>query len=71
MSIVRVLITESTPPTEADIKNFRETALKELAELHDMNDEIFCDDDCPELTDEQLARLLPVHVRQNYGMTAQ
>ena len=58
MSSVRILIRESAPPTEAEIKKFREEALKELSRLED--EEIFCDEDCPELTDEQLARLLPV-----------
>ena len=65
MSIVRVLINEPSPPTDAEIKNFRETALKELATLNDSDDEISCDEDCPELTDEQLARLMPVNSRQN------
>ena len=72
MSIVRVLINEATTPTEAEIKKFRETALKELATLNDSHEKIFCDEDCPELTDEQLARLMPVHTREknfwrNYG----
>ena len=72
MSIVRALINEPSPPTEADIKKFKEAALKELATLNDSHEKIFCDEDCPELTDEQLARLMPVHTREknfwrNYG----
>lgn len=63
MSIVRVVINEPLPPTESEIKNFKTTALKELAKLNDSDDEIFCGEDCPELTDEQLARLMPVHNR--------
>lgn len=71
MSIVRVVINEPSPPTESEIKNFKATALKELAELNNSDDEIFCDEDCPELTDEQLARLMPVHTRQNgFRLTA-
>ena len=57
MSIVRVLINEPSPPTEVEIKNFRDNALKELDALNNFDDEIFCDEDCPELTDEQLASL--------------
>ena len=72
MSIVRVLINELMPPTEAELKKFKETALKELATPDDSDEKIFCDEDCPELTDEQLARLMPVHTRKknfwrNYG----
>ena len=70
MSIVRILINESSPPTEADLKNFKEVALKELATPDDSDEKIFCDEDCSELTDEQLARLMPVHTRKiwrNYG----
>ena len=72
MSVVRVLINEPSSPTEADLKKFKETALKELATLNDSDEKIFCDEDCPELTDEQLARLMPVHTREknswrNYG----
>ena len=72
MSVVRILIKEPSPPTEADLKKFRETALKELATLNDSDEKIFCDEECPELTDEQLARLMPVHAREknfwrNYG----
>ena len=71
MSSVRVVIREPLPPTDVEIKNFRESALKELAELSNSDDETFCDEDCPELTDEQLARLMPVHVRQNeFRLTA-
>ena len=66
MSIVRVVINEPTPPTEADIKRFKESALKELTELNNSNEEIFCDEDCPELTDEQLARLMPVYLREKF-----
>ena len=64
MSIVRVAINEPSPPTEAEIKKFKETALKELSELNNSDEKIFCDEECPELTDEQLARLMPVHVRE-------
>ena len=71
MSIIRVLINEPSPPTESEIKNFQATALKELAEMNNSDDEIFCDEDCPELTDEQLERLMPVHTRQNeFRLTA-
>ena len=71
MSIVRVLINEPSPPTEVEMKNFRANALKELDALNDLNDEIFCDEECPELTDEQLARLMPVHTRQaEFRLTA-
>lgn len=71
MSIVRVLINEPSPPTDAEKKIFKETALKELAALNDSDDEISCDEDCPELTDEQLARLMPVHTRQSaFRLTA-
>ena len=72
MSIVRVIINEPSPPTESEIKRFREEALKELATINDSDEKIFCDEDCPELTDKQLARLMPVHTRQNeYRLTAQ
>ena len=64
MSIVRVVISESAPPTESEIKKFKEQALKELATINDSDEKIFCDEDCPELTDEQLARLMPVHSRK-------
>ncbi len=59
------MINEPSPPTVDEIKNFKATALKELAELNDSEEEIFCDEDCPELTDEHLARLMPVHSRQS------
>ena len=65
MSIVRFVINEPLPPTEPEIKNFKERALKELAELDDLNEEILLDKDCPELTDEQLARLMPVYSQRN------
>ncbi len=72
MSIVRVLINEPSPPTVDELKNFKATALKELAKLNDSDDEILCDEDCPELTDEQLARLMPVHNHRNeLRLTAQ
>ena len=72
MSIVRVVINEPSPPTESEIKKFNEDALKELAKINDTDEEIFCDDDCAELTDEQLARLMPVHSRRNeYRLIAQ
>ncbi len=64
MSIVRFVINEPLPPTESEIKKFKERALKELAELDDLNEKILLDD-CPELTDEQLARLMPVYSRRN------
>lgn len=71
MSIVRVLINKPSPPTEVEKKFFKETALKELATLNDLDDEISCDEDCLELTDEQLARLMPVHTRQGeFRLTA-
>ena len=65
MSIVRVVISEPLPPTESEIKKFKETALKELAELNGLDEEILIDGDCPELTDEQLARLMPVYLQRN------
>ena len=58
------MINESAPPTESDIKKFKEQALKELATINNSDEKIFCDEDCPELTDEQLARLMPVHLRK-------
>ena len=70
MSIVRVVINEPTLPTDDDIKKFRADALRELANLKDADEEIFCDADCPELTDEQLERLLPFHLRQEAYRTA-
>ena len=71
MSIVRILVNEPSPPTENEIKKFKELAARELMELNDSDEEIFLDDDCPELTDEQLAGLMPVHTRQNeYRLTA-
>lgn len=69
MSIVRVVINEPSPPTDAEIKKFKADALKELATLNNSPEEIFCDD---ELTDEQLARLMPVYTRRSeYRLTAQ
>ena len=66
------MITEPSPPTEAEIKKFKADALGALSTLNDSEEEIFCDDECPELTDEQLARLKPVHLRRNeYRLTAQ
>ena len=71
MSIVRIMINESAPPTEFEIKKFKERALKELSAINDSEDRIVCDEDCPELTEEQLSRLMPVHSRQNeYRLTA-
>lgn len=64
MSIVRIVINEPLPPTDDEITRFKETALRELTELNNLSDETFCDEDFPELTDEQLARLMPVHTRQ-------
>ena len=72
MSIVRVVINEPSPPTGAEIKKFKEAALRELATINDSDEKIFCDEDCPELTDKQLGRLMPVHTRQDeYRLTAQ
>ena len=64
MSIVRILINKPTPPTESEIKKFKEDALKELATINDVDEKIFYDEDCPELTEEQLARLMPVHLHE-------
>ena len=72
MSVVRVIINEPSPPTESEIKNFKEDALKELATINDSDEKIFCDEDCPELTEKQLARLMPVHARKKeYRLAAQ
>lgn len=64
MSIVRALINEPLPPTEDEIKKFKEAAIKELVALNDSDEKFFCDEECPELTDEQLARLMPIHIRE-------
>ena len=58
------MIKEPSPPSEADIKNFKEKALAEIAKINDSEEKIFCDEECPELTDEQLSRLMPVHSRK-------
>jgi len=72
MSIIRTVINEPSQPTESEIKKFKEEALKELVAINDSGEKIFCNEDCPELTDEQLARLMPVHFRQKeYRLTAQ
>lgn len=60
------MINEPAPPTKEDIKKFKEDALKELSALKKSDDEEFFDEDCPELTDEQLARLMPVHFREKF-----
>lgn len=66
------MITEPASPTADEIKKFKVTALKELSELNDSDEEIFHDEECAELTDEQLARLMPVYSRRNdYRLTAQ
>ncbi len=64
MSIVRILINEPSTPTENEIKNFKKQALRELSEINNFDEEIFCDEDCPELTDEQISRLMPVHAHE-------
>lgn len=44
MSIVRILINETSPPTESEIKKFKEDALKELATINDVDEKIFLEE---------------------------
>ncbi|MBR7024749.1 MAG: hypothetical protein IKI08_01910 [Selenomonadaceae bacterium] len=44
MSIVRILINEPSPPTESEIKKFKEDALKELATINDVDEKIFLEE---------------------------
>lgn len=57
MAIVKMLIKEPEPPTEEEIRKFRERAAIELAKLDDFDDSgIVYDEDCPKQTDEELAK---------------
>ena len=64
MSIVRVNVNLKvpTPPTEEQIRKFKEDAKIELAKLENFDDsDIIYDEDCPPLTDEELDRMERVH----------
>lgn len=62
MAIVRMLIKEPEPPTDEEIRKFRERAAIELAKLDDFDDsDIVYDEDCPKQTDEELARFKRVY----------
>ena len=57
MAIGKMLIKDPEPPTEEEIRKFRERAAIELAKLDDFDDRgIVYDEDCPKQTDEELAK---------------
>ena len=74
MSIVRVNINLKipTPPTEEQIRKFKEEAKIELANLENFDDsDIIYDEDCSPLTDEELDRMERVHwTHKEQRMTA-
>ena len=62
MAIVRMVLKEPEPPTEEEIRKFKEEAAIELAKLEDFDDSfIVYDEDCPKQTDEELAKFERVH----------
>lgn len=65
MAIVKMFIREPEPPTEEEIRKFREKAAIELAKLEDFDDSsIVYDEDCPKQTDEELAKFKRVNWSQ-------
>lgn len=65
MAIVKMFIREPKPPTEEEIRKFREKAAIELAKLEDFDDSsVVYDEDCPKQTDEELAKFKRVNWSQ-------
>ena len=71
MSMVKISITEPSPPTFEELENFKVEALRELAKLKNFDDsKIFYDEDCPKLTDEQLDKMERVNLTETYKKLA-